>query len=297
MRFLKGNFLKERNSLITFLFHRIFLDEKEINLDLVYPQEKITIQYFRRFVEYFLSRGYNFISPDDILKGLDASKRHILITFDDGYYDNHRVLPTLKEYKAPAMFFISTNYVKYNKSFWWDIIYRERKKSGISGRKILRELRWLMHKKNEEIERYIVYIFGEKSFKLLNDAGRFFTPAELKIFSKERYVFLGNHTSDHTMLTTYSISDVKLQLLGAQNTLYDITGTRPSAVSYPYGIYTRKVISAAKEAGLQLGFSVESKKNYLPISFRNHGSMELGRFILMGDINIEEQCKKWHIRD
>ena len=41
-----------------------------------------------------------------------------MLTFDDGYYNNHLALPVLEEFDVPALFFISTNHVKQQKCFW-----------------------------------------------------------------------------------------------------------------------------------------------------------------------------------
>lgn len=284
-------FFQEKNSLITFLFHALFRNEKEISLNVGHPQEGITIRQFSQFIEYYLNHRYIFISPNDILSGLNNDKKYVLISFDDGYFNNKYSLPILKEYGIPAVFFIAANHVKYNRCFWWDVLYRKRIKLGTSVKDISREQQQLMSKTNEEIERYIKDLFGEKAFKPICDIDRPFTPSELKDFSKEKYVFLGNHTSDHAILTNYSPTGIKSQILSAQNTIYDITGIKPIIISYPIGDYSNEVIRISKEIGLKLGITVDSKKNYLPIDFQGNGSMHLGRFVLGGNNDLIKQCE------
>jgi peptidoglycan/xylan/chitin deacetylase (PgdA/CDA1 family) len=47
----------------------------------------------------------------------------VLLTFDDGYVDNHRVaLPILRRAGVPATFFIPTAYPDAGRLFWWDKI-------------------------------------------------------------------------------------------------------------------------------------------------------------------------------
>ena len=106
---------QEKNSLITFVFHGLFQNEKEIKLNLVNPQTWITVNQFRQSIEYYLNHDYIFVSPDDVLNGLNKNKKYIMITFDDGYYNNKNALPILKKYKIPALFFPSTNHIKNNK--------------------------------------------------------------------------------------------------------------------------------------------------------------------------------------
>ena len=282
---------KEKNSLMTFIFHGLFNNGREIDLNLVDPQPWITVQQFQQFVKYYFDRGYKFISPDDLLQKLTDDKRYILITFDDGYFNNIRALSILKKYKVPAVFFISTNNVKYNKCFWWDVLYREMKKLGKSESEIIHKQRWLKTKTNDDIENYLIKEFGKDIFNPRNNIDRPFTHLELKDFSKEKYVFLGNHTSDHGILTNYSTDEIRSQILNAQKTLYDITGIKPLCISYPDGAYSDKVINISKEIGFKFGITTNYKKNYLPLDCNKSDCMRLGRFDLSSSSNIIKQCE------
>ena len=64
----------------------------------------MTVEKFRQFIDYYVKHDYIFVSLNDIQNGLDPGKNHILITFDDGYYNNNLALPILKEYNIPALF-------------------------------------------------------------------------------------------------------------------------------------------------------------------------------------------------
>jgi len=282
---------EEKSSLSTFLFHGLFCNEKEIALNLVDPQPWIFVEQFRQFVEYYLDHDYTFVSPDDVLHGLKDYKKYVMVTFDDGYFNNQYALPILKEYKIPAVFFISTSHVKHNKCFWWDVIYRERKELGTSTKEIIHEQNMLKTKTNKEIEKYLMETFGENVLKPRGDIDRPFTPSELKDFSKENYVFLGNHTSDHAILTNYSPDEIRLQILDAQNVIHEITGTTPIAISYPNGNYSDEIIRISKENGFKLGVTAEYGKNYLPIDGQAMDCMRLGRFDISGSDNVLAQCE------
>jgi peptidoglycan/xylan/chitin deacetylase (PgdA/CDA1 family) len=46
-----------------------------------------------------------------------------IITFDDGYRDNHDVvLPILKRLSAKAVFFVATMYIADRRVFWWELV-------------------------------------------------------------------------------------------------------------------------------------------------------------------------------
>lgn len=72
----------------------------------------------------FLKRHFDVIGPQD-LAGLDAAPRgrHVLISFDDGYRDNHALaFPVLRAQGVPALFFVTTGFLDGTHSAWWDDI-------------------------------------------------------------------------------------------------------------------------------------------------------------------------------
>jgi peptidoglycan/xylan/chitin deacetylase (PgdA/CDA1 family) len=238
----------------------------------------ITVDQFSQFLQYFLKYDYNFITPNDVIKGLNPNKKYIMVTFDDGYFNNIHILPVLKKYKIPAVFFIPTNNIIKNKSFWWDVLYRQRIKTGLSMREIINEGNQLKAKKNQEIEQYLIDRFGEKAFHPISDIDRPFTPMELKKISQEKYVLIGNHTSDHAILTNYNLDEINSQMRDAQDYINHITGSSPIIISFPDGKYSDEVIKVSKQIGFQLGFTGDFKKNYLPLNSNKDNYMHLGRF-------------------
>jgi len=282
----------EKKSLIIFLFHVIFRDERESRSHAVQPAQGMNLRHFSQLIEYYQGHHYHFISPDDILNGLDSNKNHALITFDDGYYNNRHVLPILKQHKIPALFFISTDYVKNNKAFWWDVLYREKIKRGMSSQEISEEITsWTWSKTNEEIQRYITDEFGKETLVPIGDIDRPFSPLELRDFSKEGFVFLGNHTSQHPYLPNCSPDEISSTILAAQNDLYDMTASHPAYISYPHGAYSKDVINITKQIGFKLGMTVDDRKNYLPINFQSDDPLCLGRFVLQDNSQLIEQCQ------
>lgn len=295
-KFVAENYVhifNEKNSLATFLFHGLFNDKAEIGLNHVHPQQRITADIFRQFIEYFLKHDYLFISPDDIVNGLKTDKKYVLITFDDGYYSNKLSLEILKEYKVPATFFISSNHIAENKCFWWDVVYRERIRRNSSVEQIIEESAILKRKKNDEIEQYIFVNFGKKALEPISDIDRPFAPSELLSFAKEPFVFLGNHTANHAILTNYTYSEIKDEISVAQDAILKLTGINPIMISYPNGNYSEQVLNISKEMGFKLGITINQNKNYLPISFEGIDPFLLNRFTLWGNKDIKKQCNSF----
>ena len=84
--------------------------------------------------------------------GLPAGDRCVMITFDDGYRNNLRALPLLREFGACATFFVATGFVRSGRAFWWDVFYREMRSSGASSEAITRERAPLKERPLPEIE-------------------------------------------------------------------------------------------------------------------------------------------------
>src|SRR4051812_36452709 len=159
----------ESNSLMCFMFHSLFRDEREIAKKLVDPLQRTTVPQLRQFIEYYLDHGYQFVSPEDLLNGLDAREKYAVITFDDGYYNNHLAVPVLEKFRVPATFFIATDYVKANKCFWWDVLYRGRAAEGASDAQIRDEGIAMKGMTTAQINAALVERFGADAFNPLGD--------------------------------------------------------------------------------------------------------------------------------
>ncbi len=70
----------------------------------------LELKYFEEHLKFFKKEGYNFINLDEFfeLKKGKQNKKHVCLTFDDGYADNFIYgYPLLKKYKAKATIFVN----------------------------------------------------------------------------------------------------------------------------------------------------------------------------------------------
>ncbi len=279
-----SRFQNENPHLLILLFHGLFKNKSEIDLNLVSPLEAVTIEHFEKTINYFLKQRYLFISPDQILSGLDANKKYVILTFDDGYYNNTLSLPILKKYDVPALFFISTYYVINKIGFWWDVLYRNTHKEGITNHDFYQEEK-ILEKSLDEIKEIIFNKFNVTNFNPISDIDRPFFADELKDFANEKNVYLGNHSDNHTALVSNSYEELKINIRNAQNYLYELIGEYPIAISYPYGKHNYEVAKVAEECGLKLGMTTISQKNFFPLK----NLMLLNRYRIYGYKNLEQQ--------
>jgi peptidoglycan/xylan/chitin deacetylase (PgdA/CDA1 family) len=251
----------------------------------------ITLQEFREFVQFYQTHGYQFVAPNDVVSGLPTDGKYVLITFDDGYFNNRRALPVLQELQVPAVFSIATAYVESGKSFWWDVLYRERVRQAALPSKIADETRYVQALPGQEIELYLTREFGAAALNPTCDADRPFRPDELAAFSRQPLVHLGNHTSDHTMLTNLSVTESGRQIATAQEDLYRMCGITAQLIAYPHGVHSARVCETAQDSGLSLGVTVEKRKNYLPLDQGPQSLLTLGRFQLRRDRPLIQQLE------
>ena len=272
--------LKDKDAIVALYTHGILLDEKEAALNHVYPeaQRGFTKEALRIIIQYFLQNGYEFITPSEIIEKSSIIGKFVMLTFDDGYFSNSHALSLLKEFKCPATFFISTRNILEGKAYWWDIIYRERARRGVTTNEIRKEIRFLRSRKVEEIDQYIYNNFGDCAHRPISDTDRPFTINEIRDLAKCQYFHVGNHTHNHSLLSKLPEETIRKEIETAQWEIKEMTGILPIGISYPSGLYDERVVRISAELGLKVGMTIWPHKNYLPIDASKNELMRLGRY-------------------
>jgi peptidoglycan/xylan/chitin deacetylase (PgdA/CDA1 family) len=254
----------EKNQLLVFYFHALYVTEAQKQLHHIDPQNNITLSQFEDFIKYFLHHNYEFVKPNDLLNGIPYGKRYVMITFDDGYYNNIYALEVLKQYKVPAVIFLSTRNVLENKSFWWDIIYKYRHQQGQDLINIRNEQENLKKLKYFKIEEYIYENFGNDSFLPWSDLDRPLSKTEVKELSASPYVIFGNHTNNHIIATNYSEEEILKEFIDSKQILIDITGENQATLAFPNGNFNLKTLELAQKMDFKIAFSTIQDTNILP---------------------------------
>jgi peptidoglycan/xylan/chitin deacetylase (PgdA/CDA1 family) len=283
-------FTDSEGVLLSFLFHGLF-DDSESETTGFSPRQGITVEMFACFVEYFQRHSYTFVSPNEVAHGLDSKGKYVLVTFDDGYFSNTKALPVLEHYGIPAALFVSTEHVVHGKAFWWDVIERESSKRRTPQHQVNQVYGSLKRLRTPDAEAFVQAEFGPRALRPLGDCDRPFTLPELREIAKHPLISLGNHTSNHDILTNYSIAEIRAQIERAQEAISSIVGKAPSFIAYPNGEISDEILKAAKDAGMQFGLSINPGRNRLPIEPGSLEAMKLKRFALLGDSAIEPQCR------
>jgi|SRR3712207_6389812 len=77
----------------------------------IHPNSKVTPELFEQHLLWLSRKGYHTMTITEYMQE-GASKKTVLLTLDDGYYDNYKyVFPLLKKYHMKATIFLNTFYV------------------------------------------------------------------------------------------------------------------------------------------------------------------------------------------
>jgi peptidoglycan/xylan/chitin deacetylase (PgdA/CDA1 family) len=201
---------------------------------------------FERHVA-LLASLYNVIPMGALLDAIREGdfralpRRPLLITLDDGWAGNARLLPVLTRHGVRPTVFLVTGAVGTHRRFWWtgvsDLAERERLK-GLSTEDRLSEL-----------------------------AGSGFAP-ELEYPEREALslveieqmaplVDFGGHTRSHPILPACSDEEAELEISGSAEDVERIAGARARAFAYPNGDYSARDVESARRAGYECAFTVE----------------------------------------
>lgn len=99
-----------------------------------YVLNNVTPKSFAWQMKFLKKHGYNVISFDDYIEGVEKghlfARNTAVIHFDDGYEDNYaHAFPVLKHYKFPAMVFLVSDVVGTKGFLTWDQV-KEMEASG-----------------------------------------------------------------------------------------------------------------------------------------------------------------------
>lgn len=235
----------------------------------------------------FLRRYFNPISLEELRglrEGKPLPKNPALVTFDDGYRDNHDLaLPILKQYDIPAIFFVATSYIEERRLFWWDRINYILKSSRRSRftleypgplvmetdsevgrtRAILAALRIVKHCYALDLDRFLTHLAEAAGVSLHADEERKFADDLLMTWDQIRSLraagmSVQSHTVTHRVVQTLPEADLALELSQSKAKLEQELREPIRALAYPVGIslkFAPHVRRAVEAAGYDLAFT------------------------------------------
>lgn len=235
----------------------------------------------------FLKRTCSVITLEEMLgfvHGARLPDNPVLLTFDDGYRDNHDVvLPILQRHGVQGTFFIATSYIEERRLFWWDRIHYVVKASRKEALELdyPRAMRFSLASNEErgaaafalarivkddfglDLERFLDGMTRAADVLLSREEERRRADALLMTWDHVRALRRGgmaiaSHTSTHRVLQTLPRAALDWELATSKKKLEDVLGEPIRAISYPVGKAigaSRHIREAVAQAGYELGFS------------------------------------------
>lgn len=173
----------------------------------------------------WLSSRFAFLTPDEFL---ESEKAGVLLTFDDGFANNHDVvLPLLERHAAPAVFFVATQHLGAG-GRWLGFVEERARAAWASLDGVPRE-------------------YARDLYDGLNEE-------QLAVCCNHELITIGAHSVSHPRLTT--LGDIRLaeEVRLSKRILDEMTGTAVDLFAYPYGDGDTRVARAVAEAGFRAAF-------------------------------------------
>lgn len=253
----------------------------------------VTPEQLDRHLTY-MKRWFDIVGMDDFFafgRGGTLPKNPLLITFDDGYLDNHDVvLPILQKHGVKATFFIATHYISERRLFWWDkialLVNRSTRASidleyptprslsladpAAKVRARMRLLRIVKDHYGLDLERFLVELAASADVTFSRDEERRVADEKLMTWDHVRALRragmdVQSHTSTHRVLQTIDEVTLERELVESRDVLERELGEPVRAISYPVGkpLHLSPTIrTAVKKAGYELGFSNGTGTNH-----------------------------------
>lgn len=239
--------LRNRENVSVLMYHGIRKDNCPLTKrNWLYVSESL----FAKQID-FLSKAYDIV-PLEGAHNIKTKKPKVVITFDDGYYNNYRLAyPILKKYNAPATIFLVTNTIDKDHVFWFDRIYMAfRNICGDAGMHSLTNSFKTIHPYmvDDAVDEYIKSRGGE--IVDCDDCCRTLRIGEIEKMANSGLVQFGSHTHHHELLTLMNDKEVDDTL----QTSYDIIKQIPASIPYfcyPNGFYLARHFAILRKVGFE----------------------------------------------
>ncbi|ABS26810.1 polysaccharide deacetylase family protein [Anaeromyxobacter sp. Fw109-5] len=268
-------------------YHRATLDFEASTRESI-ASMFVSAQTMQRQIEE-LARSREIVSLADarrILAEPPGTRRRdaFVVTFDDGYGDNHHVaMPVLAALKVPATFFVATGYIGTRRRFPHDRLFASLTELSRRGIPIERAglpgaLQALLTACTEAgpaatLDRLIARLPHDRLTAIadaleartglaeqdLPDDTRAMTWDELAEL-RAAGMDVGGHTVNHAVLSNLPLPEARREIAGCHEMIAERLGP-PRHFAYPNGYYTPAVRRAVAEAGFETGLTTEDREN------------------------------------
>lgn len=288
--------LFNRSKFTIVMYHRV-LDDNDEEKEYLQPGLYVSRQVFEKQIA-FLSKKYNLISLKELSELLinkqPISPNSLVITFDDGWRDNYSyAYPILKKYRAPAIIFLTTDYIDTNKAFWFleaSIMMTYNKLSraqlgqliakyesekdltkALPGGKLeeanftLSDRDWFIENLKQLDPKIIPAILKELSVQNKLDAdtikeNRSMLTWEEVIEMNNNGIDFGSHGCSHRIMPALTDAEIERELIESKRIIEEKLGREINLFAYPNGDYSNHIRDLVLNSGYICALATKDKK-------------------------------------
>ncbi|HEV3229146.1 MAG TPA: polysaccharide deacetylase family protein [Solirubrobacteraceae bacterium] len=228
----------------------------------------------------FLARNFELLGAEELGPDvLRARGRHAVVTFDDGYRDNHSVAyPVLREHGVRATFFLTTGFLDGDATAWWDEIawlVRTSERDHVDPDGWLEQVvrfdepgrqqavallrRRCASLPGARVDEFLDWLAGATGGQRRPADGHSdWMTWDMARELKRGGMTIGAHTVSHPVLASVPAEDQRREIERSLDRLEQELGERPRLFSYPVGwrsSFTPATKSLLRESGVRLAFS------------------------------------------
>lgn len=200
----------------------------------------------------FLTKHFTFLYPEEFFEEEPKKGLNVLISFDDGYKDNHEIaFPILKKHQVKTIFFVVTDLIGTNEWLLYDKLRLLVSENPLLERKVEEALR-KMNKGLALPEDIIVLAKSQKPYSTA--LPRMMNWEELKDIHDSGFKIMP-HTANHEILSFLKIIEQKQIIMSSISKLDLELQQKSSHFAYPNGIYDSSTIEVLSSIGIKYGFT------------------------------------------
>jgi peptidoglycan/xylan/chitin deacetylase (PgdA/CDA1 family) len=240
------------------------------------PKSSLHIDILRKAIISLL-RHYSFISLDDAIENLTASKplkkKCAVLTFDDSLKSHYALtVPLLNEFNINGTFYISTQVIERQKPYWWrrlENAFENRKRNSLDIHflskytlylnaandktilaQIKNKLKWTdseqVNSIVESVESQLEVSFEETLIK--DPFAQILSWSDI-IAMHNAGMTIGNHTVTHANLKKLSGEKMHFELDQSKQAIKEHCGIETLHFAYPYGYFSEETKREIKKIG------------------------------------------------